>query len=315
MTPAASFSPKVNYALRPGKASARRMVVEALARLGPIAPVEQYRYIGMGSIYFRDFELIHRRLGIDQMVTIEGDPAATDRVRFNLPLSCIEPMMDRTGDALPKIRIEDSPHIVWLDYESTVDQGVLSDVEEVARRCAAASVLIVTANAGRPRRDRDQWLSELGDDRPEPRDPGAKAEYALLAYRVLRARIDDALDLRNSGRPREHRVAFRQMFHMIHADGATMLTVGGAFVPEARSEEWESCGIDSLEYARSGDEALEVNIPFLTRREMRHLLAAMPGTHAAVEEAAVLAGIPLRDAEDFAAVYRYAPLFVEAEDW
>ncbi len=312
--PTPSFSPKVNYALRPAKASTRRMIVEALARLGPIAPVEQYRYIGMGSIYFRDFELVHRRLGIDQMVTIEGHPNAADRVRFNLPLSCIEPMMARTHDALPKIRVEDAPHIVWLDYESNVNQGVLSDIEELARRCAPGSVLIVTTNAGRPH-DPEQWLSDLGDDRPEPREPRTKAEFALLSYRVLRAQIEDALGLRNSGHNRDLHLAFRQMFHMIYADGATMLTVGGALIPEARNEDWESCGIDSLEYARSGDEALTVNVPLLTRREVRHLLAAMPGTSAAIEEAAEQAGIPRNAAKDFAAVYRYVPLFIEAEDW
>ncbi len=164
--------------------------------------------------------------------------------------------------------------------------------------------------------DGDAWLAVSDNrDRPEPRNPITRAEYALLSYRVLRSRIEDSLDLRNAGRPAELRVEFRQMFHMTHADGANMLTVGGAFIPEANSEPWETSGIDSLEYTRSGDEPLEIKIPSLTRREMRHLLTAMPGASSDVQRAAAEAGIPLQDAKEFAAVYRYSPLFVEAEDW
>ena len=74
-----TFRPKVDYSLRPAKATVRRMIVEALARLSPLVPVDEYRYIGMGSTYFRDFQIVHRRLGICDMVTIEGDLQAEDR--------------------------------------------------------------------------------------------------------------------------------------------------------------------------------------------------------------------------------------------
>ena len=49
------------------------MICEALARLEFLKPLSEFRYTGFGSVYFGDFALFHRRLGIDKMTTIEGD--------------------------------------------------------------------------------------------------------------------------------------------------------------------------------------------------------------------------------------------------
>lgn len=310
------FRPKVNYSLRPAKATVRRMVVDALARLGPLNPVNEYRYVGMGSTYFRDFQIIHRRLGISDMTTIEGEAQAEDRVRFNLPLACIEVVMKKTSDALPEIRLEDVPHIVWLDYESRVDEGVLSDVEEMVGRCAASSVLIVTVNAERLQEDqRDSWLNELGSNRPEPSYPRRRSEYALLSYRVLREHFRAALESRNAARSKGQRVNFHQIFHMVYADGNQMLTIGGALVAEEDLSKWDECQIESLEFVRSNEDPCKIKIPFLTRREAQYLLSAMPDESGELKDVASKVGISDQEAKEFAAVYRYAPQFVEAEDW
>ncbi len=314
----ATFRPKLDYSIRPAKATVRRMIVEALARLDPLVPVDRYRYVGMGSIFFRDFQIIHRRLGISSMITLEGNAQAETRVRFNLPLACISPVMEYTDKALPKIRLEESPHIIWLDYESRVNQRLLSDVEEVISRCDPGSVLIVTSNADRPYdEERERWLSEFGDksERPEPKEPRERADYALLSYRLLRERIGATVRSRNAGLPNDLHVSFRQMLHMVHSDGAQMLTVGGVLVATADDARWQECGVEDLEFTRAGEEACEIKIPPLTRREVQYLLARMPDAEGTFEDAAVRIGIPERDARQFASIYRYAPLFVEAEDW
>ena len=312
--------PKVDYSLRPAKAAARQMVVDALARLDPLDPVEPLgasRYVGMGSIYFRDFQLVHRRLGVDDMISIENE-LPEERVRFNLPLSCIRPMMGTASEVLSQIGLEDKRHVVWLDYESRVAPDVLSDIDAVARRCRPGSVLIVTVNVDRvrDRGARRKWLGALGNDLPEPADPRELDEYALLSYRVLKMRIGDALSARNAGvAQREQHVEFRQALHMVYADGARMLTVGGALVAGSDSRLWDECGVESLDFVRGDDIPYRIEVPLLTRREVHHLLKAVPGTDGAIDEAAERAGIPRDDARRFAAFYRYAPLYVEAADW
>ena len=312
------YRPKVDYSLRPAKAAVRQMVVTALARLGPLVSLESYRYIGMGSIYFRDFQLVHRQLGITDMISIEGDLDAGDRVRFNRPLACIDLLMGSTSDVLPRLDLEEKPHIIWLDYESRVAPDILSDVTELVGNCAPGSILIITVNADRLRdkKEREGWLSDLGSNRPDPSDPRERDEYALLSYRVIRSQIDDALSDRNAGVPSpDHRVKFQQVFHLVYADGAQMLTVGGGLVAETSQREWATCEIESLEFARTGEDPCQVKVPRLTRREVHRLLSEIPDSQGDIDKAAGEAGIPREDAREFAAIYRYAPLFVEADDW
>ena len=105
------------------------------------------------------------------------------------------------------------------------------------------------------------------------------------------------------------------MFHMIHADGVQMLTFGGVLVAETDRQQLKDCGIGSLEFTRPGEKPYRIKIPRLTRREVLHLLSKMPNTHVDVEDAASKVGIPASEVRELAAVYRHAPLFVEAEDW
>ena len=281
-------------------------------------PLDSYRYIGMGSIYFREFQLVHRQLGITDMISIERDLSAEDRMRFNLPLACIDLKMGSTSDVLPRLGLEEKPHIIWLDYESRIAPDILSDIVELFGSCSPGSVVIITVNADRPNdEERESWLSTIGNDRPEPSDPHERNEYALLSYRVIRSQINDALSDRNAGIPDpDRRVRFQQALHLVYADGAQMLTVGGGIIAETSQQEWAACEIESLEFARTGEQPFRVKVPYLTRREVHRLLSKIPDSQGDdIAKVADEAGIPRRDARDFAAIYRYAPLFVEADDW
>lgn len=293
------------------------MIATTLSRLDLSQPIHDYRYVGMGSIFFRDFLLFHRALGIEDMISIEGQTTAATRAEFNRPLACIDLIVGKTTDVLPKIEFENKPHVVWMDYESRVDPGVLNDVDEIVGRTKPGSILIVTVNADRIDDDekREEWLSELGTDRPEPANPQTRRQYALLSYRVLRDRIDAALHDRNAGNPAERSMEFRPAVHFVYADGQQMLTVGGGLIGGSDRDRWNSSRIEELGFVREGEEPFRLTIPALTRREALHLLRAAPAPPGDIESAAKQAGIPLKDARRFAEAYRFVPRFVEAEDW
>ena len=40
----------VDYSLRPAKFAERKMLCELFSRLPPFSPMQQYRYVGLGSI-------------------------------------------------------------------------------------------------------------------------------------------------------------------------------------------------------------------------------------------------------------------------
>ncbi len=64
---------QINYSLRPAKSVERKMLCEAIKRLAVFDKIESYKYVGFGSAYFSDFSLIHRSLGIEDMLSIEKD--------------------------------------------------------------------------------------------------------------------------------------------------------------------------------------------------------------------------------------------------
>ena len=56
----------MNYLFRPAKNIERKMLCEALSRLSIISDVKHYQYVGFSSVYFADFSLFHKQLGIQK---------------------------------------------------------------------------------------------------------------------------------------------------------------------------------------------------------------------------------------------------------
>src|SRR5438046_7513960 len=94
----------VFYDLRPAKQVERRMIIDVLQRLSAGGlQVRDYQYTGLGSIYFVDFILFHRLLGIKKLVSVEFDGRIKKRVHFNRPYSLIEIRLGAIGDAIPTV--------------------------------------------------------------------------------------------------------------------------------------------------------------------------------------------------------------------
>ena len=74
---------KINYMLRPMKQIERKITIEILQELQEkISNFDNYRYIGMGSIYYYDYILFHKYLKIDKYTSIDNKPTP-NRFRFN----------------------------------------------------------------------------------------------------------------------------------------------------------------------------------------------------------------------------------------
>ena len=74
-------SNRIDFSLRPAKHAERRMMVEIFRKLRPFQAVEDYLYLGFGSLWFADFALFHRTLGIKEMLSMERE--ATQKSRFD----------------------------------------------------------------------------------------------------------------------------------------------------------------------------------------------------------------------------------------
>lgn len=313
----------IDYSLRPAKFAERKMLVEALARLRVFGSLRTYRYVGFGSIWFADCVLFHRALGIEEIVSIERERNHADRFRFNKPYRGIELRMDDSAVVLPSLDWGRRT-IVWLDYDDPLSPAILDDVRTVATRACAGTALIVSVQAEKIWDTRNkaepihvvrrlQFRRLFGDERTPGKLPGADLRGWRLSNstrRIVRAEIENGLQRVNEARASGQRMKFRQFVAFEYADDAKMTTVGGVFIDAGQDAVFDSAGFGDLSFFRGGDDAVRIEIPLLTPREMRYLDERLPEADGEPIESGA---IPGRDARFYSALYRHLPNFAAYE--
>jgi hypothetical protein len=306
------------------------MMSDAFLRLHPFRRISEYRYIGFGSIYFSDFQIMHRVLGVNDMLSIEKDSAAAECFKFNRPYKAIELKFGYSHAVLPELDWS-NPSILWLDYDGKLNSDVLADIDTFCARATSGSVLAISVNAqqepepGPASRlkieqetgetfDLDRYrlkvlVDAIGDKIP----PGTKGSMlrrdglARVFHKVILNEVATELTTRNALAAPNDRMQFEQVLNFEYQDGARMLTVAGVLVNGSDSTKFDACAFDKLEFFRAGDEAYEINVPCLTPREVRHLNAQLPCASKDLKAP----GVPAQDLESYARIYRFFPSFSE----
>ena len=302
----------INYSLRPAKAIERKMLGEAMRCLSVFRELRSYRYIGLGSTYFSDFQLFHRSLDLVDMVSIERDVGKSQRFEFNKPYDCIRINFKEAKHAIPEEVLDYLPAIVWLDYDDPLNADILADLRATTTLLPAGSMLIYSINA-HPTKDPETRIDllrqALGDDRV-PTDIENKHlsswGTASVYRRIAHNEILEALTAKNAPRPMAAKIEYRQIFHFHYADGAKMLTAGGMLLDTGMTSNFHASGLDRLPFFRGGSDPYEIRVPSLTYREIRHLDKALPGT-----VMPDTLGIPNDDLDMYRRIYRYFPNFSE----
>jgi hypothetical protein len=307
---------RVNYVLRPAKHVERGMIVEALQRLRVLYPLRRYRYIGFGSTYFADFTLVHRTLGIKQMISIEQDEGNKERFLFNRPFRTVDMRFGTSNEWLPKLSWK-TPSIVWLDYDGPLTSAVLTDVDWVCSSAPAGSVLIVTVNANPAPVNPDapgRRVQKLREDVGREYVPNGVTNdghlggwrLAEVAQTILDGTIREAARDRST---RSERISYEPLFNFQYRDTTRMLTVGGILLDEKQKAELPRCSFGDLDYTRTDSTAYRIVVPFLTNREVRWLDRQLPAKGGRL----TTTKIPVQDCDAYAKVYRFFPNFVNAE--
>jgi hypothetical protein len=319
-SPVRSFE-KFSYTLRAAKNIERKMMCEAFARLSRIQALCRYRYIGMGSNEFCDFSLIHRRLGISDMISIERCVEDRPRFEFNRPYSCIKMKWGSTHEELPKLRWN-KRCIVWLDFEDPLDNDVLNDIRTLVGCLRSGSIFVVTVKA------------DPGD--ADPGDPDPEKRYATLVANVGKERvplnvtgvslgkwglanasaqiafneIETVRQSRNGKLAIRDQLAYVPLFNFQYADGAQMTTVGGLLVDKGDRRRLNATHLSDLDFVRDHKSAYLIETPVLTHREIRHLDSVLPRVAPNMKCAKWL---PEKERKKYGLLYRYFPSFSEVE--
>ena len=272
---------KVQYDLRPAKQVERRMIIDSLQLLAMAGfPIRDYQYTGMGSIYFVDFVLFHKFLGMERMLSVEASEAIQKRVGFNRPYGTIDIAMGPISNFIPGL-YQDRKHILWLDYDNVVCAEYLRDVVQASARVSPGSVLLVTIDVEPPGPSDggpEQWCRhfkrEASDYLIQPIDPKknfARSRLPRLNVDLIRKAILRGLIGRRD-------IEFFPMFNFLYADGHKMITIGGMFVTRSEKSLIRASRIEEASYFR-GDlntTPYEIKVPRLTRKERLHLDTSMP---------------------------------------
>ena len=306
---------KINYSLRPAKNIERKMIIEALGRLRAFYTLESYRYVGMGSPYFSDFSLVHRSMGIRDMICIEQETKNAERFEFNRPFNCIELEFGKSTAILPKLKWLERPTIVWLDYDGPLDSTMLSDIDVVFSSLTSGSFFLMTVRryARDFGQDLPQRLNELttalGDKVPAgtlPRDTQT-SNFGRLLWRIIDSEIRYKISERSAALRPDMRFNYKQVLHFWYRDGIPMLTIGGVLFQEDQRVQVTQCDFEALPYNRASDDPYQIEVPPLTFKEIQAIDAQLP------ESTPSLPGVPNKHVAAYAENYRYFPNYVEAE--
>lgn len=317
---------KVDYTLRPAKNIERKMICDVLGRLSLYCDIQDYRYIGFGSIYFADFSLFHRRLGISDMVSIECDTEAEGRIRFNRPYECVDIFMGYSYEVLPKLKW-DKRAIVWLDYDYELCKGILDDIDYLVPKLASGSIIMVTVDTESkrlrkpksvqdfdpsewPKHRRDQLRALVGEKYSPQNIKGKELGTEALGG-VYRSIVNECVveSMKTKNLFSDVQYELRQIFNFEYSDGANMATYGWLVYEQAEQTGIDKCGILDHPFTSSAAEPLVIRAPMLTQKEMRDLDNHLPKAEVNTIETPV----PNEDIVSYSQNYRMFPRFVEME--
>jgi hypothetical protein len=317
--------PKVDYSLRPAKHAERRMICEIFSRLRSFRPVEDYLYVGFGSVWFADFVLFHRALGIKEMISIEHVDSARPRIEANKPFRAITVDYRKCSAVLPSLDWKRNLFL-WLDYEDTITEEILLDIKTVAARACSGTVLTVSVKCTQAPDVEDveedksgpsaleRFRARLGRNRVDDK-VGADDLYwwpfSKVSRKIILSEIEVALAVRNGSAEPKDQMNFKCLCEINYADGAAMTTIVGIFCSPQDKSRFDDCGFEKLAFMPPNGSVLHIEVPKLTIREIRFLERQLPKLMAGKLD---LQAIPEEEAQLFADLYRYLPNFAILEN-
>lgn len=327
---------KFDYQLRSNKNIERKLIFDLLARGRSEFGFKDYRYIGLGSMWFADHRLAHRLLGIDDLVSIERKEHV-GRAEYNKPYASV----DVIGGEVDIVFL-DHPNsfsaksvVCWLDYDGTLTERVALALERAVNILAEDSVLIVTVNASRrayrSRSAQDQRAlarieQVLGQVVPaglRPAEPPGRAPEdvqevdfprflaeSVLSYLRHKTTVSGRL---NSGNP----LRFVPLYNLGHRDGADMITVGGAISSTTKENSWRSLLTNDqvLEHDNGHPIHCSLDMVPITLKEKLALDSLLPlsgGNEIAALATAQGIALPSEQVTKYERYYRHFPIFIEA---
>lgn len=262
-----SFS-RINYYLRPNKQVERKILIDILLQFRKYIDLDNFSYIGMGSIYYYDFILIHRFLGIKNLVSFDS-AKTVKRFEFNKPYDFVNFLPRYSTVYLAEHPWKETNTITWLDYDGTFHdniESIINDIKIIAKNCNNHDLVFLTINC------------------TPPRNAEPKKKFFEDYTRYISAEYRDMKWMKNENFPHliqniMHNLLVNENLHMenkyskicsfYYKDGAPMYTLGGFFTSDGEMLN----NIASMHEYISFDpnQIHDIAIPHITYKEKHYL--------------------------------------------
>lgn len=279
------------YQLRPNKAIDRSLFMEFLSKIGVIKNLRDYRYIGLGGLHFEDFRLIHSMFAIDMMTCIENDAVTYYRQFFNKPLRSVILKKMSTREYIDSScgELDESPTIVWLDYEAPNELDLqISEFQDVLRRSTSYDVVKITINANptalydskdessakqKQEKRLEKLQDKVGDWLPNPIQHQMMTRQHLPS--VLCSILDNAARQALSGQPSLEVVPVSSFTYVDSSQ--PMLTYTVVLIPIGTSSDFlAKTGLDSWHFRLENNLPQVIDVPELTIKEKIEIDSRLP---------------------------------------
>lgn len=260
----------ISYDLRPTKQTERRILLEVLRGASKHIPLlKTFRYVGMGANRFYDFLLMHKYLGVSEMISLEHDANMHRRAKFNCPYGFIDVVNKSTSDLIAENSFEKNS-IVWFDYDGGLSSTIIEDISSLGRKLPTGGFFFVTTYGGfpgavekQPAAERLEWIEEiLGDGAAGVSLADVEKATAHIAiYKTLITAFKTSFAYRRDG-------IFVPLLCVKYSDSKPMVTVGGGFFDTAKVQDVKDDVHASLPFLDIKNEALyEIRSLYLTEKE------------------------------------------------
>ena len=136
----------IPYHLRTNKAIDRDIFFELLGRLKLPETIQNYNYISLGGPMLEDLRLLHQRMNMNKLTSLEKDSAVLTRQEFNKPYSCISCKKSSTNEYINQLN-PSSPSIIWLDYTKTNWSTQFQECHTLLSKLNVFDVIKISLNA------------------------------------------------------------------------------------------------------------------------------------------------------------------------
>jgi hypothetical protein len=286
------------YHLRPNKFIDRHLFVQVLIGLQKKYGIEKYQYIGFGSFMFDDFKVLHNRLGISDMISLEGEEAVYERADFNKPYECIKVENIRSSAFINDFSRRKN-FIFWLDYTSSFELG-----EQFSEFCTlvgtkmdVGDIVRITLNANPGNLD-DKDDKSAGEKKTQKqihkmrveklreiisgympsqtseKDMSAKKFPIFLLSCLKKAAVDSLT-------PSDYQKKYLfPLFSSVYADGQQMVILTAIVLDNTDDEgKIQECLNQYSDYVKfEWDKPCYIRIPDLTTKEIIHINSILPNS-------------------------------------